>query len=222
MIRVFRNPHFLCALVMLAGSLPVFGGSIVTFSGAFTHDDDQFRVLFTILNSGNVSVQTWSYAGGTDALGNVVSEGGFAPVVSLFDADGNLLLFDQGGIAPNACGPRNTETNGLCLDGYMSELLNAGEYQLILTQQDNLPNGPTLLDGFIRDGQGDFTGPSFLGIPGSFIDPALNQRSANFYLTIDSVDSASPTPEPSTAILFIAGAFVTTAGMRRLRARYAK
>jgi hypothetical protein len=203
-------------------SLPAFASSYFAFSGNFAHDDSQFQIGFTILSATTVTMQTWSYAGGTDPLSNVVSSGGFAPVLSLFDSTGNLLGFNAGGpdpgpTPPAGCGARNSD-GGLCLDAYLQEpTLNAGDYILILTEQANTPNGPTLADGFAFDGQGDFTGPNYLGSPGSFIDIVGNPRNSSFEFTVGSVDSAA-VPEPSTMLLMGTGIFLTGLRIRRARA----
>jgi hypothetical protein len=187
-------------------SLPAFSATIFAFSGNFTQDDYEAQYSFTILTSVSVNLQTWSYAGGTDPLSNVIPSGGFAPVLSLFDAGGNLLGYDAGGSAPSGCGPRAIDSDGFCLDAYLLEpLLNAGTYFVTLTEQDNTPNGPTLADGFARDGQGNFTGPEFLGVPGSFIDQGLNQRDSAYEFTIGPVNTAFVVPEPSGTLMLVPG-----------------
>src|SRR5215472_6068509 len=111
MLRARRVPMRMVRLVFLCGMLclPAFSGTYFAFSGNFTQDDNELFYNFTILASTNVTLQTWSYAGGTDPLSNVVPAGGFAPVLSLFDSGGNLLGFDAGGTAPGGCGPRNID-----------------------------------------------------------------------------------------------------------------
>jgi hypothetical protein len=188
------------------------------FSGNFSQDDNELFYNFTILTSTSVNLQTWSYAGGTDPLGNVVPAGGFAPVLSLFDSGGNFLGSDAGGSAPGGCTPRNIDSaSGLCLDAYLLEpLLNAGTYTVVLTEQDNTPAGRTLADGFTQTGQGNFTGPEFLGVPGSFIDQGLNQRNSSFEFTIGPVNTAvAAVPEPSSWLLLLSGLLVMWRVMRR-------
>ena len=80
-----------------------------------------------------------------------------APVVSLFDSSGNLIVFDAGGFALGACGPRAVDpVAGYCLDAYINGFFPAGTYTAILTEWDNTPNGPTLADGFVEQGTGKF------------------------------------------------------------------
>jgi hypothetical protein len=103
--------------------------------------------------------------------------------------------------------------------------LASGTYTLVLSQSDNSPLGPTLGDGFFRTGQGNFTGPLFLGVPGSFIDANPNQRTNAWAVDLLNVDSASDgsatsaVPEPASLTLLGLG----LAGMagRRWRQRKA-
>jgi len=82
-------------------------------------------------------------------------------VASLFDSAGNLLTFDAGG-ATGACGPRAIDpATELCLDGYRNGIDPAGDYMVALTEFD-APNGSTWADGFVEQGNRNFTGGPFL------------------------------------------------------------
>ena len=175
---------------------------IASATGAFTQDDNEQVFNFTLAGPATVTMRTWSFAGGTNANGQTIAAGGFAPVLSLFDASGaeSLLAFDSGGVAPSACSPRKIDpATGFCLDAYLNEALATGSYTLVLTEYDNTPNGPTLPDGFLEQGNGNFTGgPFFLNAGSGF------QRNADWAVDITSASSA-PVPEPTTAagILFL-------------------
>jgi hypothetical protein len=193
----------LTALVALACSVPLSAGTL-TYSGHFGFDDDV--VLLPLSVSGNtlVTIQTTSFASG------VV---GFEPVLTLFDGAGNLLLQDStGGTQPFGCGARSTDaSSGFCLDAYIQTMLGTGTYTIALSEWDNIPGG-TLSDGFPQTGNGNFTGPEFLGGPGAFILFNGSQRTDNWALQIDGV----VTPEPASAML-LGIALLSLAGTRRLR-----
>ena len=177
-------------VILLFASGTCLGG---TFTGVFGQDDEQAQFLLTVPAASTVTMQTTSFA-----------NGGFAPVLSLFDAGGTQdeLALDAGGTAPLNCGARSIDPgSGFCLDGYLQLPLNAGSYLLILTEEDNTPLGSTLPDGFLRQGQGNFTGPEFLGTPGAFVLFDGSQRTASWSLTIDGADATavSATPEPALA-----------------------
>jgi hypothetical protein len=201
-----RNLRALSLFCSILGAAAPAAASTAYFSfnGNLTSDDGQSDFVFTILSPATVQLESWSYAGGTDPLSNLVSGGGFAPVLSLFDDAGNLLAFDAGGVvggsAPFSCatgGRALDAVSNLCLDAYTQVTLDAaGSYQVVVTEQDNTPNGPTLADGFAMDGAGNFTG-------GPFIDEGGNQRTSFFDFTVGQVDSAQSmgAPEPATALL---------------------
>jgi len=202
------------ALTAIA-EVPAVAGTF-TFTGNFPTDDSRLLVSFSLASAATVTMQTWSYGGGTLPGPVTVPAGGFAPVISFFDSSADPILLgsdNSGGTAPSACGPRNIDAaTGLCLDASLVEgaggPLSAGSYFLILTEQDNTANGPNLSDGFTMDGTGNFTGPEH-GIPGgSFLDRGGFQRTNSYYLTISGVDQASvpsAVPEPSMMGLCAAG-----------------
>ncbi|HTB12451.1 MAG TPA: DVUA0089 family protein [Bryobacteraceae bacterium] len=190
--------------ICLLALLPLFSfASSVAFSGAFTQDDNMLEYEFTIAATSTVTLESFGYAGGT-AGSTSVPAGGFAPVLSVFGAGSSgaltLLGFDDGGTAPSACDPRSVDpVSHLCLDPYLvMTSQNPGTYLVVLTENDNTPNGPDFAGGFNEQGNGNFTG-------GPFIDPFGNQRNGNFYFTISGADSAAALPEPSTVSLLIAG-----------------
>jgi len=177
-----------------------------SFSGTFLTDDMvQFLTFAVSTQATPVTLQTKSFAGGTNAIGQVVPSGGFAPVLSVFNSAQNLLTYDSGGVAPSGCGPRNIDSStGMCLDAYLNLTLQPGNYTLALTEYGNIPNGPTLGDGFLLQGTGNFTGGPFLIYPlGMF------QRDGNWEVDIVGASSAtgpgSGVPEPHPAVLWMSG-----------------
>jgi hypothetical protein len=205
----------LLAVAMLAPL--VSAASTLSFNGAFGQDEslEWFRV--TMNAPGALTVRTWSFAGGVNADGTTIPAGGFAPVLSLFEETGFQLLLavdHAGGSGPD-CGPRPADPfSGFCWDGYLSTSVGAGSYLLALTEDDNLPFGPTLSEGFSRTGQGNFTGPNFLGQPGSFLLVSGEQRTSEWALDIDA-DEAVALPEPGTAQFL--GAGILLACLARMR-----
>jgi hypothetical protein len=190
----------LLGILML--SSPASADIIYSNTGSFIQDDDSVLINFSLAVDSLVTLQTWSFAGGTNANSQVIAPGGFAPVLSLFQGTGpsaTLLLSDSGGTAPNSCGPRGIDAaTGFCLDAYLNGILSAGDYIAVLTEYDNTPNGTTLGDGFFQDGQGNFTGgPFWLNAGTGF------QRDAAWAVDITSTPTApfGPVPEPSTILL---------------------
>jgi hypothetical protein len=209
------------SICLLAFLLPIPSFASFIFSGSFNQDDNMLEYEFTIAATSTVTLESFSYGGN----GSTVPAGGFAPVLSVFGLQGSDLLAllgtDDGGTAPSGCGPRTRDTSvpgGLCLDAYLPlASLNPGTYLVVLTENDNTPNGPDFAGGFAEQGNGNFTGVN-QGFPGeSFLDPLGNQRTPNFYFTISGADSAQALPEPSTVSLLIAGLGLLACGRKLKR-----
>ena len=189
--------RFLFWVAAVALSSSAFAGNF-SFTGNFQNDNDLQEFFFTISNPSIVTLQTWSFAGGTNANSQLIPAGGFAPVLALFDPSGTIVgNFDQGGVAPNNCAPRNIDgASHLCLDAYLLDNLGAGNYTLVLSQQDNVPLGNTFGDGYQHDGDPNFAG--------GFNDFGL-QRNSSWAVDIDIVDTAVSAPEPSSALILLCG-----------------
>lgn len=191
-----RRVYLSCALALVA--LPVHAAT-QSFSGSFTQDDERASIAFNVAMDGDVILQTWSFGGGINAAGTSVAAGGFAPMLSIFTAGGDLIGLAQAGVAD--CGACNTDpVSGFRWDVSWSATLSAGSYLAVLTQDDNSPFGPSLSDGFSRDGQGNFTGPNFLGTDGAFILVDASQRDGHW-----AVDVTTPVPEPGAWAMLLAG-----------------
>ncbi|HZT30485.1 MAG TPA: DVUA0089 family protein [Bryobacteraceae bacterium] len=214
---------WLCVLTTTLLALPAASPLVASplsfsYTGLFTQDDNIQLFSFAIGATAAVTIQTWSFAGGTNAASTVIPAGGFAPVLSLFDGTGNVLATDKNDNS-GTCGPRNVDpASGFCWDAYLNPTLSAGKYTVALTEDDNVPIGPTFGDGFSEQGNGNFTGPLFLGPVGdgkSFILADGEQRTPGWAVDIVGVDTASQIPEPAPAWLCAAGLVVALA-LRRL------
>jgi hypothetical protein len=197
------RPRVLCIPgLLLAVVFPGISATVFNFSGTFTTDDFVQGFHYTVQNTGQVEVFTTSFA-----------TGGFAPILSLFDDAGNLQFYNVGS-QTNDCANNGTDpATGACWDARLSWNSLAGtQYLIALTEDDNLPKGPTLLDGFFEQGNGNFTAAPPFNIPvpgGSFLLTGPVQRTGDWAVTIQAADptlSASQIPEPSTAALFLTGA----------------
>jgi hypothetical protein len=151
-------------LVLLAAYI----GKAVTlsYSGSLPGEDQRFVLDFTVNSSSQLRAETFN-----DSIG------GFVPVLSLFR---NLELF--------------TVAFGMPGEAIFQSTVPTGDYRLVLTVLDNLPNGPTYDDGFTRDGQGAFTASTFFGT-GPYSTPNGDPRSPNFLLQLTGDITV---PEPST------------------------
>lgn len=181
------------SLVLLL-TLATAASAGIVHSGSFSKDDDVQLFYVTLQTDDTLTVRSAGF-GGDSALS--IPDGGFDTILSLFDAtSGQLLLaYDNDGGCSNVSPDSAT---GFCWDAYLSIPLFSGQYIVALTQYDNLPFGPTLSDGFLRSGEGNFT-PALSGFPGtSFLDIFGNQRTANWTVIFDGATDVSTVPEPGT------------------------
>lgn len=196
-----------------------------SFTGTFSQDDNVQLFNFSVGATSNVLLQTWSYAGGMDAAGAQIPEGGFDPMLALFDGNGNFITGnDDGGCV---LVPRDPVTTN-CWDSYINRTdLAPGSYTVALTEYQNLPNDNDLADGFEQDGQGNFTTKfANSNTPAGctqFIDFDGNCRTGNWELDIEGVKAASmqpasPVPEPPVVWLLGTGMLVLL-GAGQLRQR---
>lgn len=177
-----------------------------SFTGDFKDDDEVQEFQFTVAGpASDVTLRTWSYAGGTNAAGAEIVRGGFDPIVALFDGStGNLI--DQNDDSGLVTDP----VSGAPYDSFLMHNLSAGDYTATVTQFSSFANGPTLTNGFSGSGQTDF-----------------GSRDSHWALDILNVSSASigdsyvsatpPIPEPESYALLLAGlGLVTFMGRRRM------
>src|SRR5689334_4991791 len=80
-------------------------GASFSFTGLFTQDDQVQFFSFVLNAPGTVTLETWSYGGGTNSGGQAIPSGGFDPVLSVFDSTGLL----QGLNLDGTCPPHNTD-----------------------------------------------------------------------------------------------------------------
>jgi hypothetical protein len=172
----------------------VTGGAHATdfsFIGNFTNDDQVQEFNFAVAEAAaDVTLRTWSYAGGTNAAGDEIAHGGFDPIVALFDASTGALIDqnDDGGLVTDP-------VSGAAYDSFLMQNLDAGNYTATVTQYASFANGPLLTDGFDGSGQTNF-----------------GSRDSHWAFDVLNVGSASvgasyisPIPEPESYALLLAG-----------------
>lgn len=189
------------AALAAVGSASVQAANL-SFTGSLAGDNDVQLFNFALAADADVTLRTWSYAGGTNAAGNTVVAGGFDPVIALFSGlDGAALLIDGN---DDGLGVAVDPVSGQAFDSLLQRFaLPAGDYTVALTQVANFANGPTLGDGFLGLGSAGFDG-----------------RTAAWALDLLGVDRATRVPEPGTlvlALLGLAAAHLRGAGRRPSR-----
>lgn len=174
-----------------------------SFRGNFSSDDDVQLLNFSVGATSTVRLQSFSYAGGTQADGTVISAGGFDPILALFDGSG--VYIDEQDDADSA--PADP-TTGASYDVDFTSVLGTGSYTVSIMQYDNFAIGPNLRDGFQRTGEGNFT--SLDCSANMFCDTAGDARTSFWAFDISGVEQAeieipAPVPLPASAPLLLGG-----------------
>jgi hypothetical protein len=189
-----------CAAVLFAGMVMAETALALSVTGNFAQDDDVQLIPFTVSDPAPYALETFGYAGGVMSDGSVIPAGGFDPILSLFDSTGNLITENDDG-GTGRVDP-NTGTN---FDSRIIAPLSIGDYTLVISQYDNFANGPTLADGFNRQGEGNYT-PDLAGpgcLASAFCDVSgispFNERTSAWAVDITVV------PVPATIWLFGTG-----------------
>jgi hypothetical protein len=167
-------------------------------TGSFTADDEVQFVPLILDGPAFVTLVSHSYAGGTNAAGQVIPRGGFDIVLSVFDVAGVLLTANDDG---GASVPADALT-GASFDSFLTFILAPGSYTIAVTQFDNEAFGPNLSNGFVRSGTftTDFgctdAQPRFNDVSGV----AGCGRTGAW-----AFDVLAEIPEPASAVLLAAG-----------------
>src|ERR1051326_5571809 len=126
-----RASGCLLVLVGLIASCSIGKASTISFSGSFIFDDDVQFFSYQSTTGGLVSISTSSFA-----------DGGFAPILALYDASGTQLFYADG-VANNDCAVANQADvlgTGYCYDASVTwDSLANTVYYVAISQYANFP-----------------------------------------------------------------------------------
>ena len=165
----------------------------LSFTGNLANANAKPAFSFVTDGTSNVTIQSFSYGGGTNAAGTTILGGGFDLNLALFDAAGNGID-ERDDIGD---GSKNN------LDFKYTGVLAKGTYQAIIFANGNYPNGAypggKLSDGFTNGG--DFFG-----------------RTPAYAFDILNVSAATSVPEPLTIVGTLIGGATALQMRKRLKA----
>ena len=171
-----------------------------SFTGSFTNDSNVQLFNFSVAAPSTVTLLTYSYAGGINSAGTVIPEGGFDPILALFNSSGALInQNDDGGANVPA-----SSVTGAHFDTFLQSALAAGNYSVAVMQFDNFANGPNLSDGFFQTGNTNFTAGNCSN--GIFCDVTGHNRTNQWAFDILNVASGEVVGPPSPSQVPLPGA----------------
>ena len=168
-----------------------------SYTGTLSDPNQVLLFNFTVGSDSNVTLRTYSYAGGTMANGTVISGGGFDPILALFDSNGlKIAENDDGSSLHVPC------EAGRCYDTFLQQLLSPGTYTVSVQAYSNFAIGPNLSDGFENDG-------TFGGRSNAWAFDILNVSQAT--------QVGGAVPEPATWAMMLFGFGAAGVALRRQR-----
>ena len=215
--KVLRFAAVIVAAALYAGSAQAAN---ISFTGSFATDDAVQLFGFSVGAPSIVTLRTYSYAGGIQANGHAVSAGGFDPILALFDSAGHFINQNDDG-----SGVPTDPSTGAAYDTLLNASLGAGSYLVSVMQYNNFAVGANLSDGFIRDGQGNFTAGFGGCVAASFCDVtgaartnqwAFDILNVSDAVLVDRVPGVSAVPIPAALPLLVSAlAWLGFFGYRR-------
>jgi hypothetical protein len=177
-----------------------------SFTGNFGNDDEVQEFHFAVTEpNAEVTLRTWSYAGGTNAAGTQIAGGGFDPIVTLFNSSTGRFIVDN-----DDSGLVIDPDTGNAWDSFLQSNLSEGNYTATITQYGSFASGELLSDGF----QGT-TQTNFGSRASHWALDILNAGSASLGDSYISETPPAPIPEPESYALLLAGLGLVTLMARR-------
>lgn len=165
-----------------------------SFTGNFNDDNSRYYIQFDVTaNNTQVNLISFSYAGGVNAAGTSIADGGFDPQLFVFDSANNLLQSNDDGSNVTSV------SSGNSWDALINISLNIGTYFAVLTQYNSDYQSGDLVTGIWSDANTT-----------NFVDVDNNVRSSFFAFDISGENLANvggighnvtTVPEPSSLAL---------------------
>jgi hypothetical protein len=204
------------------------------YSGTLRNATDVYELTLSVNARENVTVQTWSFGGGTNAASRPIAAGGFDTFIGWFSGTGAgaAILTDALGnpyatsdvlsnfASFSGCPPAGTVNIGgaVCGDITMSLALAAGTYTLLLSDGEYLPDA-VFDNGTLGEGFTDLTGGAFqtCNTDATGMTTCAND-SGNWAFDLTTSLQTVSAPEPGGLALLVIGLGVLMVARRERRA----
>ncbi|MBT1065562.1 DVUA0089 family protein [Bowmanella sp. Y26] len=127
-----------------------------SFTGNFNDDNSRYYIQFDVTaDNTQVNLISFSYAGGVNAAGTSIVDGGFDPQLFVFDSANNLLQSNDDGSNVTSV------SSGNSWDALINISLNIGTYFAVLTQYNSdYQSGDLVTGNWSPANQTNFNGRS--------------------------------------------------------------
>jgi hypothetical protein len=193
--------------------------STKSYTGTLATSESIFQTTVKIGAGDDVLLQSFSFGGGTNASGAMISAGGTAPEVGVFDVTGEIVTDGMGdpygtsialGNYPTFMGCSLAQAAAPVIGGAPQcgdiamtlDDLAAGTYTIVLSDGLYLPNA-FFDNGNLSEGFTDFTGGQFCNLLINGV--ACPNTSGAYALDVTTITPSVAAPEPGTFVLLGAG-----------------
>jgi len=193
--------------------------STKSYTGTLACSESVFQTTVKIGPGDDGVLQSFGFGGGTNASGTVISAGGTAPEVAVFETTGEIMTDGMGNPYGTSIALANYPTfmgcsladaaapviggTPQCGDVTMTlDDLASGTYTIVLS--DSLYIAKAIFDnGNLSEGFTDLTGGQFCNLEINGV--ACPNTSGNYALDVTSITPAVATPEPGSMLLLGSG-----------------
>ena len=182
------------ALFVCLFSAATVNATSLSFTGNFDNDETRFYTTFDVTATSTVNLTSLGYAGGVNAAGTLIDDGGFDSQLFVFDSNGTLVASDDDSSSVTSV------SSGRSWDALLSLTLAIDSYVAVLTQYNS-----DFISGDIFTGNWTTAGVfDFVDVSGSARDSSYAFDISGDYIT-NVVGSDTNVPAPTTFAFLVLG-----------------